>query len=91
MRKNSNFEQKGEPIEGLKDLKKLGFLVHHQLPSGLSYAPFKWRYYSTEYNMEFIAGFTSYTQDKETLALRPKIGWAVREKPTLSHAKQNFS
>ncbi len=81
IRKNSNLEQKGEPIEGLKDIKKFGFLVHHQLPSGLSSAPFKWLYYWEEYEMEFIAGFTSYTQDKKTLALRPKIGWAVREKP----------
>lgn len=51
------------------------------LPSGLSKVPFIWDYLSTKFNMEFIAGFTSYTQDHESFAIRPKIGWAIREKP----------
>ncbi|WP_354636239.1 DUF4419 domain-containing protein [Planktothricoides raciborskii] len=66
---------------------KFDSLTHPRFPSGLSSAPFKWQYLSEEYDMEFIAGFTSYTQDKKTLALRPKIGWAVREKPALSNAE----
>jgi hypothetical protein len=48
------------------------------LPSGLSKVPFIWDYRGTEYKMEFVAGFTSFTQDRDTFAVRPKIGWAVR-------------
>lgn len=85
--KNSCLEREGKPIEGLEDIKLFGSLSHPEFASGLSSAPFKWQYLSEEYDMEFIAGFTSYTQDKETQAVRPKIGWAVREKPALSNAE----
>lgn len=51
------------------------------LPLGLSSAPMKWKYIGQVFNMEFIAGFTSIAQDIDTLALRPNIGWAVREVP----------
>lgn len=81
MTENTRSFWEPEPIKGLKDIKLCGSLTHSKFPSGLSAAPFKWKYYNQEYDMEFIAGFTSYTQDKETLAVRPKIGWAVREKP----------
>ncbi|MGC9524372.1 MAG: DUF4419 domain-containing protein [Limnospira sp.] len=83
--KNQSFEVEGTPIAGLKDITLSGSLTHSQFPSGLSVAPFEWLYYSRQYDMEFIAGFTSYTQDQNTLALRPKIGWAVREKPTFAN------
>jgi hypothetical protein len=29
--------------------------------------------------MQFLAGFVGIKQDEESLALRPEIGWAVRE------------
>jgi hypothetical protein len=60
-----------EPSDGIG----LGYV-----PSGLSKVPFLWQYFRRKFNMEFIAGFTAFTQDAETLAVRPKIGWAVREK-----------
>ena len=41
--------------------------------------PFTWYYYDEQFEMEFLAGFTGFTQDKDSLQLRPKIGWAVRE------------
>lgn len=50
------------------------------LPSGLCKVPFRWNYSLQHFDMEFIAGFTSFTQDSNSLALRPKIGWAVRER-----------
>ena len=49
------------------------------LPSSLSKVPFVWKYYGETYSMEFLAGFTGFTQDSESLQVRPKIGWAVRE------------
>jgi hypothetical protein len=50
-------------------------------PPGLSRVPFTWRDARTgrERAMEAVAGLVGITQDPETLALRPKVGWAVRE------------
>jgi hypothetical protein len=49
------------------------------LPGGLSKAPFRWEYLGRTFDMEFLGGFVGVAQDQETLALRPEIGWAVRE------------
>jgi hypothetical protein len=51
------------------------------LPSGLSKAPFRWNYLDRSFDMEFLGGFVGVAQDPETLAVRPEIGWAVREAP----------
>jgi hypothetical protein len=48
-------------------------------PSGLARAPFLWNYIGRSFEMEFLGGFVGVRQDTETLALRPEIGWAVRE------------
>jgi Domain of unknown function (DUF4419) len=53
-----------------------------QFPSGLSKAPFLWTYLDRRFDMEFLGGFVGVAQDQETLALRPEIGWAVREAPS---------
>jgi hypothetical protein len=31
--------------------------------------------------MEFLGGFVGVSQDKDTLTVKPEIGWAVRETP----------
>lgn len=49
------------------------------LPSGLAKAPFKWFYFETVYEMEFLAGFVGIKQDPDDLTLRPEIGWIVRD------------
>ncbi|MDG3004537.1 DUF4419 domain-containing protein [Paludisphaera mucosa] len=49
------------------------------LPSGLSRAPFRWDHHGRAFDMEFLGGFVGVAQDPGTLALRPEIGWAVRE------------
>jgi Domain of unknown function (DUF4419) len=49
--------------------------------SGLSNAPFRWDYLDRTFDMEFLGGLVGVAQDQETLALRPEIGWAVREAP----------
>jgi hypothetical protein len=36
--------------------------------------------------MEFIAGFVGATQRGNDLALRPKIGWAIRERKEVQDA-----
>lgn len=54
------------------------------LPSGVSAAPFAFvRRDGTEAAMEFLGGFLGVTQDAETLALRPYVGWAVRPRGPL--------
>jgi uncharacterized protein DUF4419 len=50
-------------------------------PNGLSKAPFRWNCLDRTFDMEFLGGFVGVAQDQETLALRPEIGWAVREVP----------
>ena len=49
------------------------------LPSGLSKAPFRWQRLDWSFEMELLGGFVVVAQDGETLAVRPEIGWAVRE------------
>jgi hypothetical protein len=51
------------------------------LPSGISRAPFCWHYRKQSFNMQFLGGFAGVSQDKETLAVKPEIGWALREAP----------
>jgi len=54
-------------------------------PSGLSRVPFTWRNATTgrARQMEAVGGLLGVTQQHPTLALRPKVGWAVREASTL--------
>jgi hypothetical protein len=54
-------------------------LTTDDLPSPLSKVPFRWTYEDMQIRMELLAGFIGFTQHAETLQLRPKIGWAVRE------------
>lgn len=61
-----NTEKKGGPI--LEDF-----------PASPGRAPFQWDYLGTTYNMEFVGGLLGISQCEQTLALRPEIGWAVRE------------
>jgi uncharacterized protein DUF4419 len=49
-----------------------------ELSSGLSSAPFVWKYLDEVFSMELIAGFVGVSQDRDTCAIRPAIGWAVR-------------
>jgi hypothetical protein len=56
----------------------------NSFPSGLSQVPFTWHGpKDTRRAMQFLAGHVGITQDEQTLALRPKLGWAVRLLPRL--------
>jgi hypothetical protein len=66
----------GKPITGW-----FTGLTTKNLPSGLCMAPFRWHYLKRLFDMEFLGGFVGVSQDKETLAVKPEIGWAVREAP----------
>ncbi len=49
------------------------------VPSGLSRVPFLWKYLGQEIRMELLGGFAGVGQDEATFAVRPELGWAVRE------------
>jgi hypothetical protein len=53
-------------------------LTHEQLPSSVSQVPFVWDHLGTPFEYKFVAGVTAVSQDAETGAVRPRIGWAVR-------------
>ena len=57
-------------------------LTTDAIPSGLSRAPFLWRYRHESHEMEFLGGFVGVCQDQASLALRPEIGWVVRSANT---------
>jgi hypothetical protein len=57
-------------------------LNHHQLPSSVSAVPFAWQYRGEKLDYQFLAGVTAITQDADTRAIRPRVGWAVRPTPT---------
>ncbi len=50
-------------------------------PPGMSRVPFTWTNGATGSSrlMEALGGFVGITQDAKTFAVRPKIGWAIRE------------
>jgi len=54
-----------------------------EIPSGLSCVPFQWTFLPpmepAVFPMELLGGFVGVAQDPATLALRPAIGWAVRD------------
>ena len=49
-------------------------------PLGVSSVDCVWNYFGVEFNMQMLSGFMTYTQDVQTLALKPEIGWAILEK-----------
>jgi hypothetical protein len=52
-------------------------LTHSQLPSSASKVPFVWDYLGTRLDYQFVTGVLTITQDADTGAIRPRVGWAV--------------
>jgi hypothetical protein len=77
--RNTNLGIKAFPPEVIQTYRQRG-VMSTELPSALSVAPFTWQYLGTQIPMEFVAGFIGMSQNKDTLALRPEIGWAIRER-----------
>jgi hypothetical protein len=68
----------GEPFIAEEDDEGKG-LTDDQLPSSASQVPFVWDYWGTEYDYQFLAGILTVEQHPISRAIRPRIGWAVRE------------
>ena len=56
-----------------------GGATEENFPSGLSSAPYLWKYLGQKFNMKFVAGFYGSEHNPETKALRPAIGWAITD------------
>ena len=60
---------------------RYGGVSTQSLPGGVSRAPFRMTFgrggQEVTRSMEFVGGFVGATQDPKTLAVRPKLGWAV--------------
>lgn len=50
-----------------------------EFPNMPSVAPFEWQYFDSTFAMEFIGGLIGVSQCNSTLAVRPEIGWAIRD------------
>jgi hypothetical protein len=57
-------------------------LTHDDLPSSVAAVPFVWHYHHMKFDYQFLAGVMAVSQDADTRAIRPRIGWAVRPTPT---------
>ena len=64
-------------------------ITANSFPKGFVSTPFKWLYFGEEFEMSFYAGFLGVGQDKESLALRPVIGWAVVDQEEEEKAKMS--
>jgi len=51
-----------------------------EFPTGLSSAPFSWKYLDSEFPMVFTGGFVGVSQNAGTGAVRSAIGWAIGER-----------
>ena len=67
------------PFIGRLDLSRYEGMTTEDASAKLNSAPMIWDYFGDKLQMELLAGFIGSTQDPLTLAIRPKIGWAVRE------------
>jgi hypothetical protein len=64
-----------------QDANRLGGITDSHLPASASQVPFVWDYLGKKFDYQFVAGVLTVGQDKESRAIRPRIGWAVRPAP----------
>jgi hypothetical protein len=55
-------------------------LTIENFSTGISKVDFLWKYYDTNFNMCFYAGFIGVKQDPASKAIKPVIGWSVTER-----------
>jgi len=67
------------PFVGVDKLHKHQGITTGDVSAKMSCAPLTWDYFGALHQMELLAGFVGATQDTKTMAIRPEIGWAVRQ------------
>jgi Domain of unknown function (DUF4419) len=58
--------------------RRRGRITHNKLTCSCSKVPFLWVDHGVEYEYELLGGILAVEQDPISLAVRPKVGWAVR-------------
>ena len=71
-----------------KDIDQMKGPDPYDFPRIISSAPVVWDYNGLSVNLHFHAGMMGTIQDPETLALRPRIGWAVTHDPPMEPQKR---
>jgi hypothetical protein len=71
----------GRPFLGRRSF---GGITSDHLPSSASQVPFVWDYFGKDHDYQFVAGVLTVSQDRDTGAIRPRVGWAVRPAPRAS-------
>jgi hypothetical protein len=66
------------------DRRPFSGVTSDHLPSSASQVPFVWDYLGKDHDYQFVAGVLSVSQDPDTRAIRPRVGWAVRSAPKAS-------
>jgi hypothetical protein len=59
-------------------------ITSDRLPSSASQVPFVWDYLGKDHDYQFVAGVLAVSQDPDSRAIRPRVGWAVRPAPKAS-------
>jgi hypothetical protein len=74
------------PVLGRPSVDRRPFagVTSDHLPSSASQVPFVWDYLRKDHDYQFVAGVLSVSQDPDTRAIRPRVGWAVRPAPKTS-------
>lgn len=67
------------PKVGVSGMEYGDGLQESDFPGSLSKVPFEWNYQGNIFDMELVAGVSAVAQDSVSCAIRPNIGWAVRE------------
>jgi len=76
----------GEPIQN--PCLSGGQITQEDLPSATTVVPFVWETPQGRANYQFLSGLLNVEQDPISLALKPKVGWAVRSS---QQASETFS
>jgi len=73
---------KNESMPSWNAPKRFGGISPGKVTWGFNKAPFKWEYYDKVFDMNLLGGFIGVSQDPNTKALKPEIGWLVGERDT---------
>jgi hypothetical protein len=66
------------------DRRPFAGLTTDRLPGSASQVPFVWDYLGKDFDYQFVGGVLAVSQDRDTGAIRPRVGWAVRPAPRAS-------
>ena len=79
--RDDTYKQKPDPVRGDLMTSHSATVSTDSFPLGVASVPFEWvSADNVKYPMQFFAGFMAATQDRNTLAIYPEIGWAVADR-----------